>query len=234
MGKFFLNQFRSYSQGWPNFAGTSLRPCLNRLWESWVRRPGIRDLNHLVSRSTCARYHRWQSFACSRDKTQCLWFCMAKSEAITWRRKLSEWSSRASWCKHSTPWSNPISTFTPSQLKRANRGSILTTKSIVLLSKAILMWKIRGMFGSVTCPSWTLVVTSHTKIFAWDWADAMKSNRPSLLMQKAEISGLTASKRLFSGLRNCCLIFGTLPSGFYCEAAGSWFSSMKTMRLEAE
>lgn len=66
------------------------------------------------------------------------------------------------------------------------------------------------MLGSVTWPSCTFVVTSQTKMFAYDCAEAMKSSLPSLLMQKEEISGLTASNRLFSGRRNCCLIFGAL------------------------
>ena len=94
--------------------------------------------------------------------------------------------------------------------------------------------KMSGMFGRVTCPNCTLVVTSQTNMLAYVCAEATKSSRPSRLMQKAETSGLMASNRLFSGRKNCCLILGTLPSGFCSAAAGSWFSSMKTMRLEAE
>ena len=102
-----------------------------------------------------------------------------------------------------------------------------------MLSNATLMCRMMGMVGMVIYPSCTFVVTSQTKMFAWLYAVATNTILPSRLMQKQEISGLTASNLLFSGRRKVCLIFGMSPSGFSWATRGSLLASMKTMRLDA-
>ena len=90
------------------------------------------------------------------------------------------------------------------------------------------------MFGIVTTPSCTLVVTSQTKMCAWYYAVPRKINLLSLLMQKVDSSGLTASKRLFSGRKKVYFILGAssaATAALLCEA--SRFSSMKMTKLEA-
>ena len=64
------------------------------------------------------------------------------------------------------------------------------------------------MLGIVIWPSFTFVVTSQTKMFAWLCAEATNKSLLSRLMQKHEISGLTASNLLFSGRKKVYLILG--------------------------